>query len=163
MSDWKLFTEIDGVNGATQTTEFNGTLTTVHKTDFSDNPQDFVLYFANLAGDPGDNQVLELVEATQPGTNYLTLAITDAAPSSGHEPSEITLATTAAGLDTATAGASLDLGQDDGGIGVIRLLSGASAAQEVHVRLENAVAQEGASTELAAAMVEAISRTKSTA
>ncbi|MDI5890593.1 hypothetical protein [Halomonas rhizosphaerae] len=157
MSDWKLFTD------AACTEEFGGTLTTVHKTNFSDNPQDFVLYFANVAGDPGDNQVLELVEATQPGTNYLTMSIVDANVGSGHEADEITLATTAAGLDTAIAGASLDLGQDDDSIGVIRLLSGVSAAQEIHVRVENAVPNEGTSTELSSAMVEAISRTKSTA
>ncbi|SDO73023.1 hypothetical protein SAMN04487957_110149 [Halomonas shengliensis] len=157
MSDWKLYTD------AALTTEFNGTLTTVHKTDFSDNPQDFVLYFGNVAGDPGDNQVLELVESTAPGTNYLALSIVDASPGSGHEASEITLAKTAAGLDTATAGASLDLGEDDASIGVIRLLSGVSAAQEVHIRIENAVGQEGTSTELSSAMVEVISRTASTA
>lgn len=153
---WKLYTDADC------TTEFSGTLTLVHKTDLSDNPQDNLLYYANVDDDPGDNQILEKVEATAPGTNTIPLSIVDAAVGSGHEASEITLAKTAAALDTNTAGASLALGQDDAAIGVIRLLSGVSAAQPVHVRVENAVTSPGSSTELSVEIVETIDRDTST-
>src|SRR5690554_4443444 len=139
---WKLYED------SACTVEFGGTLTTIHKTDLSDNPQDFVFYFAEVDEDPGDNQVYEKVESTAPGTNYITLSIVDSSVGSGHEASEITLAKTAADLDTNVAGAALDLGQDDASIGVIRLLSGASAAEEIHVRIENAVTSVGSSTEL---------------
>lgn len=156
MAGWKLYTD------SACTTEFNGTLTLVHKTDLSDNPQDTQLWYANVDDDPGDNQILEKVESTAPGTNYITLSIVDAASGSGHAASEITLAKTAAALDTNTAGASLDLGQDDASIGVIRLRSGVSAAQEVNIRVENAVTTPGSSTELSVEVVETIDRDIST-
>ncbi len=149
---WKLYTD------AACSQEFGGTLTLVHKTDLSDNPQDTQLWYANVDDDPGDNQILEKVEATAPGTNPITLSIVDTTPGSGHEATEITLAKTAAGLGTATAGASLDLGQDDASIGVVRILSGASAAEEVNIRVENAVTTPGSSTELSIEIVETIDR-----
>lgn len=57
---WKLYTD------SACTTEFSGTLTLVHKTDLSDNPQDTPLWFAEVDEDPGDNQILEKVESTAP-------------------------------------------------------------------------------------------------
>lgn len=157
MAGWKLYTD------SACTTEFSGTLTLVHKTDLSDNPQDNVLYYANVDDDPGDNQVLEKVEATAPGTNTIDLSIVDAATGSGHAASEITLAKTSGDLATNTAGASLPLGQDDASIGVIRLRSGVSAAQPVHIRVENAVTTVGTSTELSIEIVETIDRDITTA
>ncbi len=154
---WKLYTD------SACTSEFGGTLSFVHRTDLSDNPSDSVLYFAEVDEDPGDNQILEKVESSNPGINYITVAIVDAAPGSGHEADEISLAKTSAGLDTAIAGASLDLGQDDAGIGVIRLLSGVSKAQPIHIRVSNAVTTPGTSTELSVEVVDTIERDKSTA
>ncbi|APC45945.1 hypothetical protein QHH_33 [Halomonas phage QHHSV-1] len=154
---WKLYTD------AACTEEFPGTLSFVHRTDLSDNPSDSVLWFAEVDEDPGDNQILEKVESTLPGTNYITFAIVDAAVGSGHEADEITLAKTSAGLDTAVAGASLDLGQDDDGIGVIRLLSGVSKAQPIHIRVSNAVTTPGTSNELTSQVVDTIERAKTTA
>lgn len=149
---WKLYED------AALTTEFSGTLTLIHRTDLSDNPQDNVLYYGNIDEDPGDNQVLEQVEATNPGVNFITLSIVDSSVGSGHEASEITLAKTSGALSTNTAGASLDLGQDDASIGVIRLLSGVSAAQPVHIRVENAVTTPGSSLELTVSIVDTIDR-----
>ncbi len=153
---WKLYTD------SACTSEFSGTLTLVHKTDLSDNPQDSVLYFAEVDEDPGDNQILEKVESTNPGANTIDLAIVDASVGSGHEAAEITLAKTAGALDTNTAGASLPLGQDDASIGVIRLRSGVSMAQPVHIRVENAVTTPGTSTELSVEIVGTIERDIST-
>lgn len=149
---WKLYED------AALTTEFGGTLTLIHRTDLSDNPQDNVLYYGNIDEDPGDNQVLEQVEATNPGVNFITLSIVDSSVGSGHEASEITLAKTSGALATNTAGASLDLGQDDASIGVIRILSGVSAAQPVHIRVENAVTTPGSSLELTVSIVDTIDR-----
>lgn len=154
---WKLYED------AACTVEFGGTLSLVHRTDLSDNPQDDVLYYANVDEDTGDNQILEQVEATNPGVNFITLSIVDANVGSGHEAAEITLAKTAGALATNTAGASLDLGQDDASIGVIRLLSGVSAAQPVHIRVENAVTTPGSSMELTVEIVDTIDRDKTTA
>ncbi len=154
---WKLYTD------SACTTEFSGTLTLIHKTDLSDNPQDTLLYFAEVDEDPGDNQILEKVESTAPGTNYITLSITDANVGAGHEAGEITLAKTAGALDTNTAGGSLDMGQDDASIGVIRILSGVSSAEPVHIRVENAVTTPGTSTELSVEIVETIDRDTTTA
>lgn len=140
MAGWKLYTEINGVDGASQTTEFGGTLQLVHKDDLSDNPQDTLLYFANIDDDPGDNGVIKMEAYSNPGTDDLVISIADASVGSGHEADEITLATTAAALDTNTAGASLSLGT--------QLLSGVSNRQEIHIRVENAVTSVGNSTEL---------------
>lgn len=142
MAGWKWYTD------PTLQTEFGGTLTPVHRADFSDNPQDYVLYYGNIDDDPGDNQVQRKREATNPGTNQIALSIVDANVGSGHEADEISLAMTAAGLDTAVAGASLDLGTE--------LLSGVSQAVEVHVRIENAVSNVGTSTELSIHKVDTI-------
>lgn len=153
---WKLY------NDSALTDEFSGTLTLVHRTDLSDNPQDFQLFYGNIDEDPGDNQILEKVEATNPGVNFITLSIVDSAVGSGHEAAEITLAKTSGALATNTAGASLDLGQDDASIGVIRLLSGVSAAEPVHIRVENAVTTPSTSLELTIEIVDTIDRDTST-
>lgn len=138
---WKLYSD------AALTTEVTSQLV-IHQTDLSDNPQDFVYWYGNREDDPGDNQILQQQEANAPGTNQITVSIVDANPGSGHEASEITLALTAAGLDTNTPGASLDLGTT--------LLSGASEAVPIHVRVENAVTNVGLDTELSLQIVATI-------
>lgn len=146
---WELYED------AACTQLFNGTLTTIHKTDLSDNPQDFVLYFANVDDDPGDNQIIKKQEASSPGTNDIVLSIVDSAPSSGHAASEITLGLTSGDLDTNTAGASLGIGDFDSTNGY-HLLSGVTARQEIHIRVENAVTAVGTSTELSIEIVATI-------
>lgn len=140
MAGWKWYTSIDGVDGETQTVEFGGTLSYVHESDLSDNPQDRVLYYANLDDDPGDNGVQQQEAYSNPGTDDIVLSIVDSAPSSGHAADEVTLALNAGDLGTNTAGASLVLGTT--------LVSGVSGRVTVHVRVENAVTAVGDSTEL---------------
>jgi len=139
---WKLYTD------AACTNEFSGTLQLIHRTDLSDNPQDNVFYYANIDEDPADNGVYQKQAASNPGTDPLLLSVVDATVGAGHEASEVTLATTAAGLDTATAGAALDLGTT--------LTSGLSGAQPVHIRVENAVTTISNSTELSVDIVATI-------
>lgn len=139
---WKLY------NDAACTDEFDGTLDSLHLTDGSEGPQDFVLWFAEVDEDPGDNQIIMKQEINAPGTNPIIIALVDANPGSGQETDTITLATSAAGLDTATAGASLDLGTT--------LLSGVSEAVEIHIRLTNTEDTVSVSTELTAQIVETL-------
>ena len=136
---WKLYTD------SACTTEFSGTLQLVHRTDLTDNPQDTQLWYAEVEDDTGDNQVYQQQAESDPGVDPVVLSIVDAAVGSGHEASEITLATTSGALGTNTAGASLDLGAT--------LLSGVSAAQPIHIRVENAVTTVGTSTELSVDIV----------
>jgi hypothetical protein len=138
---WKLYSD------AALTTEITSQLV-VHQTDLSDNPQDFVYYYGNTEDDPGDNQILQQQEATAPGTNPIVVSIVDANPGSGHEASEITLASTAGALDNNIPGASLDLGTT--------LQSGVSGAVPIHVRVENAVTNVGLDTELSLQIVATI-------
>lgn len=133
---WKWYTD------AALTTVFSGTLSYIHRTDLSDNPQDNVLYYAEIEQDTGDNQVYKLEAESNPGTDQITVTIEDTT-AGGHEPAEVTLALTAGDLGTNTAGASLDIGTE--------LLSGASQAVAVHIRVENAVTTVGNSTELSLA------------
>lgn len=174
---FKLYTD------AALTTLFTGILQLVHKTDLSDNPQDFVLYFGSV------ETSRKLQEFTSPGVNQINLTPTDTLPnwvastaysvgqyiepvapnglkykcidagtSSGTEPvwpttgigstvvdggavwellgakhptTELKLASTLIGLDTAVGGAALDLG--------VQIDSGVSNAKEVHIRIENTV------------------------
>lgn len=119
---WKLYTD------AACTTAFGGTLSFVHYSDFSDNPQDRVLYFGEVERDPADNGSYSL---QRKDGNNVTLNLVDVTPGSGHEKTEFKLATTSAGLDTAVAGANLDLGTS--------LTSGASNSQPVHIRVTNTI------------------------
>ena len=119
---WRLYTD------AACTTPFGGTLSFVHYSDFRDNPQDRVLYFADVERDPVDNGSYNLIKI---GGGNINLSLVDITPGSGHEVAEFKLATTTAGLDTAIAGAALSVGAS--------LTSGVSGRQEVHIRVTNAV------------------------
>ena len=61
-------------NDTLLTDEFNGTLTLVHQTDLSDNPQDFVLYLGSVLTDR------QLQAASSPGVASITLTPTDILP-----------------------------------------------------------------------------------
>lgn len=168
---------------ASLTVPFVGLLQVSHKTDLSDNPQDFVLYFGSVVSDrkleadsnPGVDQITltpsdllnnwaastayslgAYIEPTTP--NGLKYVCTTAGTSSGaepawptsgigstvadgsviwtllgdrHETTEIKLATTNAGLDSATAGAPLNIGT------IVN--TGTANKVEIHIRITNAV------------------------
>ncbi len=61
-------------NDAALTSEFSGTLTIVHQTDLSDNPQDFVLYMGSVL------EERQLQAASSPGVASITLTPTDILP-----------------------------------------------------------------------------------
>lgn len=88
-------------------------------------------------GSTDTTKVLEA--ASNPGVDQITVTPTDSAPGLDHETTEIKLALTSAGLDTATAGAALDLG--------LSISGGAANAVPIHIRLTDGTAGV-ASTEL---------------
>ncbi len=171
-------------NDTLLTDEFNGTLTLVHETDLSDNPQDFVLYLGSTLSER------QLQAASAPGVANITLTPTDildewavatvyvagdkVQPISGngfvykctvggtshatteptwpitplgatvtdntctwelnsvhHEPTEIKLALSAIGLDSATGGTALNV--------ATTVTGGTSNDVAVYIRVENAV------------------------
>lgn len=61
-------------NDSALTDEFNGTLTIVHETDLSDNPQDFTLYLGSTLDER------QLQAASSPGVANITLTPTDILP-----------------------------------------------------------------------------------
>lgn len=128
---FKLYTD------AACTIPFTGTLSFVHNSDFSDNPQDSVLYYAEKELDPADNGSYEM---QMPSGGNINITIEDSSVGIGHETTEIKLALTSAGLDTAVAGAPLSLGTS--------ITSGVSNATPIHIRVTNAVSTAGISTEL---------------
>lgn len=128
---WKLYTD----EACTQA--FGGTLSFTHYTNDPGAPQDRVLYYAEVELDPIDNGAYKMVN---PGGGNILLTPSDLSPGAGHETTEIKLADTAAGLDTAIAGASLSLGT--------QLISGVSGKRAVHVRVTNTQTAPGVSVEL---------------
>lgn len=75
-------------------------------------------------GSPASAKILQA--ASDPGVDPITITPTDAAPGSGIEASAIRLALSAAGLDSATPGAALNIGTT--------LNSGTGGAVLVYVR-----------------------------
>lgn len=75
-------------------------------------------------GSPATDKTLQA--ASNPGTDPITITPTDGAPGSGIEASAIRLALSAAGLDSATPGAALNIGTT--------LNSGTAGAVTVYVR-----------------------------
>ena len=164
------------------TTLYGSTLSVVHQSDLSDNPQDFTVYFGSpTAG-------FQLQATSNPGVDSITLTPTDTLPSwaaslpqsigytaepsidntyryvvvtagtsgateptwptsigsevldgtivwrcvaKSHQPTEIKLATTLVGLDSATAGAALSMGTT--------ITSESVNAVPIYIRVTNAV------------------------
>lgn len=75
-----------------------------------------------------------------PGVDQIQIKPVDSDSGSGHETTEIKLALSEADLDTAVAGAALDLGTT--------LTSGASGVVVIYIGVTNAVTTVGNSTEL---------------
>lgn len=139
MAGWKIYTD------SACTTVFTDPLALTHYVDLSDNPQDTVLYYANVDDDANDAGTIKKEAASNPGVDNIVLSVVDADTTAGHAADEVTLATTAADLGTNTAGASLSLGTT--------LYSGVSRAQPIHVRVVNAVTEVSVSTELSVQVV----------
>lgn len=116
------------------TTEKTDPLTVTQQSDGSTGPVDNVLYF-------GSNSDTTKVQAdSNPGIDNVEVQVGDTAPGSGHETTEVRLATTLAGLDVATPGGSLILGTE--------VLGGVSNAVEVYIRYEDGTGQVGTTIEL---------------
>lgn len=131
---WKLYDD------AACTIESSGILQINSKTNLSDNPQDFVYYFANVDDDPMDAGSVQLQAQSNPGVDPVQLYISDTAAGSGHEATDITLALTAGDLAVNNPGDPLELGTT--------LLSGASNAVPVYIRAINTLTTINSSTEL---------------
>jgi hypothetical protein len=110
-------------------TPVSGPLETRHRSDGGSGRQDIVLYLGNPDA-----------AASSPGVDPITAAPTDAAPGSGHEATEIVLALTEAGLDTATPGAAVEIG--------LQVLGGAANAVPIWIGVTDATGTEGTSAEL---------------
>jgi hypothetical protein len=115
-------------------TPVSGPLETRHRSDGGSGRQDIVLYLGN------PDAAKRLVAASSPGVDPITAAPTDAAPGSGHEATEIVLALTEAGLDTATPGAAVEIG--------LQVLGGAANAVPIWIGVTDATGTEGTSAEL---------------
>ena len=84
----------------------------------------------------GSNDAGALFEAlSAPGVDPITLSITDDAPGSGQAAGDIKLASTQAGLTTATPGAALGLGTS--------ISAGPAGAQEVWVQWDDTTGVQG--------------------
>lgn len=105
-----------------------------HNTDFSDNPQDFQFFLGSATAG------LKIQATSNPGIDNIVISAADTSPASGHETTEIKLATTQGGLTAATPGASLTVGTT--------VNSGAASDFEFWMRVTNAVAVVGTSSEL---------------
>lgn len=136
---WKLY------NDSACTDPFSGVLQINSKTNLTDNPQDFTLYFANIDDDPLDAGSVKLQAQSAPGTDPVQIYIVDSSPGSGHEAGDITLALTPGDLAVNTPGAPLNLG--------VTLTSGVSNALPIYIRAVNTVTTVSSSTELSIRIV----------
>jgi hypothetical protein len=92
------------------------------------------LYFGSVENNK------KLVSDVAPNQIHIELSVVDDQVDTGHPATDITLASTEAGLITATPGASLDFGTN--------LLSGVDNAQPVWIKFDDSTYVSAASTEL---------------
>lgn len=92
-------------------------------------PEDKTVYIGST------NASNKLEANSNPGIDQIVLSINDSDPGSGHETTEFKLALTQNDLNTATPGASLNLGT--------QLTGGTVNAIPVYIRFENAVVNPG--------------------
>ncbi|RBP74114.1 hypothetical protein DET64_105240 [Marinobacter nauticus] len=109
-------------------------LTALQRTDGATGPVDFVFYLGSTVSGK------RFQAASNPGVDNILISVADSNPVGGQGVGAIKLAASSAGLDSAVAGAALDLGSE--------ILSGASNAVEVHVRVEATDLTEGTYTDL---------------
>lgn len=121
-------------NDANLTSEFTGLLTANQNVDGSTGMQKFQKWIGSVASGK------TLQAESNPGVAQIVLSIVDAAAGSGHPSTDISLALTSVGLDSATPGASLNLGTS--------ILSGVANAKEIWIGMEDSTGVVGTSTEL---------------
>jgi len=122
--DASLTTEITSGNPLTFTQESDG----------SSGPHTKTIYIGSTTSGR------KLQDATTPGTTQIVASIVDSTPASGHPATEIKLATTLLGLDSATGGASCNLGT--------QITSGVANALPLYVRCTDSTSAVGTTTEL---------------
>lgn len=112
-----------------------GNLVIQQNADGSTPPVDSVLYL-------GSTDVLrKLQDEASPGVANIIVSIVDADVPSGHPASEVKLALSLVGLDSATGGVALDLG-------VTEILGGVPGAIAIYSRVDDTTMVVGTSTEL---------------
>ncbi len=109
-------------------------------TDHSEGAQDFAFYLADVEADASNTGTLEVVATSAPGVDNIALSIADGDSGGGQQASELKLASTAAGLDSAVAGADLQLGTS--------ITAGVGGAVQVHARFENTRTVPGVASDL---------------
>ena len=128
LSSFKIYTD------AGLTTPLTSNLLATQASDGSSDPVDFQLWLGSTSAGK------ELKTDTNPGTNQITLSITDTTAGVGHLPAEVKLALTQGALTAATGGAPLNLGTS--------ILSGVVNAVTFWIRVDDATGSVGQSTEL---------------
>lgn len=112
-----------------------GNLVIQQNADGSTPPVDSVLYL-------GSTDVTRKIQAeSNPGVDNIVISVVDSDIPAGHPASEVKLALTLLGLDSAVGGASLDLG-------VAEVLGGVPGAIAVYSRVDDTTMVVGTSTEL---------------
>jgi hypothetical protein len=117
------------------TTPKVGNLVVQQNADGSTPPVDNVLYLGST------DVARKIQDSIDPGVNNIFIDITDSAPASGHPDTEVKLALTLLGLDSAVGGVSLDLG-------VTEILGGVPGAVPIYIRVDDTTMVVGTSTEL---------------
>jgi hypothetical protein len=131
MATFALYTD----SGLTEL--LTGNLVAAQNYDGSTPPVDFTLWVGSNAADK------QLRAQSNPGVDQITFSINDADPGNGHETTEVSLALTLSGLDSAVAGDPLNIGTT--------VLSGTSNAIPIYIRVDDATGVVGTSTELSIA------------
>lgn len=129
---FKLYTD------ANLTAPLAGNLICAQNADGSTPAVDKILYL-------GSTTASRKLEAnSNPGVDQIVVSVVDAVPASGHPATEVKLATTLAGLNSAVGGASLNIGT--------QILSGAANAIPIYIRVNDSTGQVGTATELSVAI-----------
>lgn len=122
------------------TTAVGASIAVAAFTDHSEGAQDFAFYLADVEADAGDTGLYEVVASSSPGVDAIVLIPADGNTGGGQQVSELKLATTALGLDSAVAGAALSLGST--------ITAGVSGAVQLHARFENTRSVVGVASDL---------------
>lgn len=112
-----------------------GNLVIQQNADGSTPPIDNVLYLGSV------DVTRKLQAESDPGVDNIVVSIVDSDIPSGHPASEVKLALTLIGLDSATGGVALDLG-------VTEILGGIAGAIPIYSRVDDTTQVVGTSTEL---------------
>ena len=117
------------------TTPKVGNLVIQQNADGSTPPVDNVLYLGST------DVARKLQDSVSPGVANIIVSVVDSDVPAGHPASEVKLALTLLGLDSASGGAPLDLG-------VTEILGGVPGAIPIYTRVDDTTMVVGTSTEL---------------